>query len=81
VDETQADKYTKATLEQLHAEVAAAGIDLKALAGRIGLDYNTFWRYTSGKRAMPMHVFWAALDALKIDEQVFVRRARERLND
>jgi len=80
VEQENARNYTKAILEQLNAEFAASGTDVKQVAAKLGIDYNTFRRYVNGERGMPMHVFWATLAALDIAEDVFVRRARERLD-
>jgi len=74
----RAAKYTEAVLAQLNAEISAAGTDVKSLAGRLQMDYNTFRRYTIGERPMPMTVLWSALEALGVDEVVFIDRAKAR---
>lgn len=74
----RARKYTESVLAQLNAEISAAGSDVKSIAGRLKMDYNTFRRYTIGERPMPMHVLWAALEVLEVDEVAFIDRAKAR---
>lgn len=71
----------EAVLAQLNAEITAHKHTVKSLAALIGIDYNTFRRYANGERAMPLPVFWAAIEALEIPDEVFVRRARTRRDD
>ena len=80
-DEERASAYTSAILEQLNAEIAAQGSNVKALAKLMGMDYGTFRRYTEGVRPMPITKLWQALDALGIEYGVFIRRASERLEE
>ena len=75
----RAQRYVQASIEQLNAEVAAKGLDVKKLSVALKIDYNTFRRYMNGERPMPMHTFWRALEELGLEEETFVRRARERL--
>lgn len=74
----RARTYTEAVLAQLNAEIAAHDTTVKDLAGELGMDYNTFRRYTKGERDMPMPVLWDAIAALGIDELTFITRAKER---
>lgn len=75
-------KYSEAVLEQLNAEIGAnPNLTDKAIAGKIGMDYNTLRRYLRGERKMPLHVFWGVLSALDIEESTFLTRARTRLED
>lgn len=69
---------SRGILAQLNAEIAAAGLDVKKFARGLGADYNTFRRYMNGEREIPMHVFWAALDALSIDTAEFMQGAQRR---
>lgn len=79
VDTTnRAKTYTDAVLAQLNAEITAHDMTVKSVAIAMGSDYNTFRRYATGERPMPMHVYWSALDVIGIDEEVFIRRARDR---
>ena len=75
----RAQQYVQASLDQLNAEIAAKGLDVKKVSVQLGIDYNTFRRYMNGERPLPMHTFWQTLSELGIDEGTFVRRVRERL--
>lgn len=71
-------RYLVAVLAQLNAEIKAAGYSEKSLAAVIGISYGVFRRYLRGERPLPMSVYWTILDALALDETVFVGRARAR---
>lgn len=72
---------SRAILLQLNAEITAHDTSAKEVAGRIGKDYNTFRRYLTGERELPVTVLSQALDAIGIDPVVFMTRARDRARE
>lgn len=74
----RAEALTRAVIEQLNAEIAAKGQTVKSVAILLGRDYNTYRRYLTGERPLTTSTLWATLEALGVDEAVFMRRARER---
>lgn len=73
-----AEALQQAVLDQLNAEIAAKGETVKSVALLLERDYNTYRRYLTGERLLPTTMLWATLDALGVDEGVFMRRARDR---
>jgi hypothetical protein len=72
---------TQAALDQLNAEIAARGQTAKSVAAMLDMNYDTFLRYTSGKREMPPDVLNLSLDALHLDAGVFWSRAVDRYRE
>lgn len=74
------DSFSAAVIAQLNAEISGAGLNRAELARTIGIEYKTLGRYLKNEREIPMHVLWAIIDQLDIDEATLLKLARERLD-
>lgn len=74
------ESFSAAVIAQLNGEISAAGLTRTALAKQIDVDYGTLSRYLKNDREIPMHVLWAIIDQLDVDEATVFRLARERFD-
>lgn len=73
------ESFEAAVLNELQAVAARRHKSLRAIAEEIGCDYGTYWRYVKGKRAMPLHILFATLDALDISPDKFMQEAERHM--
>lgn len=73
------DALQDAIIDQLNAEIAAAGLNMKALAERIGRPYDSTRNYLRKERTMPILIFIECANALGVDPDEVIRRARQRI--
>lgn len=78
MSEQHSHPLTQAVLTQLQAEIKAHGETITSVSRTMGRNYDTIRRYVIGEKDMPVDVLWAVLDVLKIEPDVFMKRARER---
>lgn len=70
--------FSDAVIAQVNAEIARDGLNRSVIAKRIDIDYGTLSRYLKNERPIPILVFYAVIDQLKISESELFRLARER---
>lgn len=80
VDNRETYDLSAAVTAQLNAEISAAGLKRSELARTLEMDYGTLSRYLKNEREMPMHVLWAIIDQLDVDEATILKLARERFD-
>lgn len=73
------DRLRDAILEQFQAELAIAGLNMKALAERMGRPYDSTRNYLKGERAMPVEFLIDASRTLGIAPDALIARARQRI--
>jgi len=73
------DDFRDAIVDQLNAELGAQGMNIKALAEKIGRPYDSTRNYLRKERLMPLGSFLEIANGLGVDPEVIVARARERL--
>ncbi|MGX9348117.1 hypothetical protein [Microbacterium sp. KNMS] len=73
------DQLQAAIIDQLNAELGAAGMSMKELAMAIGRPYDSTRNYLRKERAMPLVVFIECAAALHIPADEIIARARRRL--
>lgn len=76
---TEDDELQAAIIDQLNAEIGAAGSSMKALAAKIGRPYDSTRDYLRKERLMPLSVFLEASSALGLSPDEIIARARQRL--
>lgn len=73
------DALQDAIIDQLNAEIAAAGLNMKALAERVGRPYDSTRNYLRKERAMPVLIFIELTSALGLTPDELIQRARQRI--
>ena len=73
------DALQDAIIDQLNAELGAAGISVSELTRRIGRPYDSTRNYLRKERAIPLGIFLEYASAIGVSADVIVSRARERL--
>lgn len=71
--------FEAAIIDQLNAELGAAGMSMKDFAQKMGRPYDSTRNYLKRERAMPLSVFLQAADVLGVTPDQIIRRAEERL--
>lgn len=74
------EQFEAAVLAQLQAEIKTAGTSIPKLAAQLDYDYNTYWRYITGRRSIPLPVLFATIDALGITPALLMQEAERRMN-
>lgn len=74
----QAARYVAAVVDQLNAEIKAAGYSEKTFAARLGINYGVYRRYLNGERRLPLLVLWASVAALDLSQTGFIDRVQNR---
>lgn len=63
---------------EVRADMDAQGVSLTDMAARIGVDRGTLGDWLSASRPMPVPMFWALVDELRISEADLLQRAKDR---
>lgn len=74
------ESFSAAVIAQLNAEIAAAGLNMSAIAKDLGIDYSTLRRYLRNEREIPVIVLYAIIGKLSIDEAQLFTLARARFD-
>ena len=73
------DALQSAIVDQINAELGAAGINMKQFAELLGKPYDSTRNYLKKERSMPLGVFLEMAGALKVDAGAIIERAKQRL--
>lgn len=71
--------FTRAILTQLKAELGSSDFSMRSLAAAMGEPYGTIRHYIIGERDMPVWALGQMLDVMGVDYEVFMKRAKDRL--
>ena len=71
----------RVTADTIRAERAARGPTQRALAERADVPLQTYIRYETGKRDIPLATLLRMLDALGVSLPTFARRLQDRLDE
>lgn len=74
------DLLQDAIIDQLNAELGAAGMSMKELSLAIGRPYDSTRNYLKKERGMPLGIFIECARALRLDPDEIITRARRRLS-
>lgn len=64
---------------QIKVELVERGMDQKDLAEALGIERATLSRYMTGRRPMPMQVFFRAAEVLGLTAQELMQRTEARV--
>ena len=73
------DALQAAIIDQINAELGAAGISMAQLSALLDRPYDSTRNYLRKERAMPLGVFLEVAAALKIPVEQIISRARDRV--
>jgi lambda repressor-like predicted transcriptional regulator len=73
------DLLQAAIIDQINAELGAAGISMKDFAKQLGRPYDSTRNYLKKERSMPLGIFIECATALDITPDEIIARARRRL--
>lgn len=63
---------------ELRADMDAQDISVTDMAARIDVDRGTLGDWLGGRRPMPVPMFWALADELRVPAEDLVQRAKDR---
>ena len=78
--ETYGDKLEAALAHQIRVELVDRGMEQQDLAGKVGINRVTMSNYMTGKRSIPMPVFFKIAEALGVSPQVLMQRTEARIS-
>lgn len=73
------DLLQAAIIDQLNAELGAAGVSMKELAKKIDRPYDSTRNYLRKERSMPLGIFLECAAALGVSADEIIASARRRL--
>lgn len=73
------DKLEAALAHQIKVELVDRGMEQQDLANKVGINRVTMSNYMTGKRSIPMPVFFKISEALSISPRVLMERAEARI--
>lgn len=76
---TEDDALLDAITDQINAEIAAAGYNMKSFAEKLGRPYDSTRNYLRKERPMPILFLLESASALDLAADEIIGRARQRI--
>lgn len=76
---TYGERLEAALSTQIKVELAEREMEQKDLADAVGTEPATLSRYMTGKRSMPMPIFFKVAEVFGLSAQVLMQRAEARI--
>lgn len=77
--ENYGEKLEAALAHQIRVELVDRGMEQQDLAGKVGINRVTMSNYMTGKRSIPMPVFFSIAEAFGLSPKVLMERAEARI--
>ena len=77
--ENYGDKLEAALAHQIRVELVDRGMEQQDLANAVGINRVTMSNYMTGKRSIPMPIFFRIAEALGLSPQALMQRAESRI--
>lgn len=78
--DTYGDKLEAALAHQIRVELVDRNMEQQDLANKVGINRVTMSNYMTGKRSIPMPVFFKIAEALSMTPQTLMQRAESRIS-